>query len=82
MAMYSDLTDEALAAKIIEFRDKVELVAAGGAVAVIAGEGRRKEFTRANLGDLKLLLRELLNEQERRANSGRLPGRAIGVRYI
>jgi hypothetical protein len=82
MAMYSDLTDEELAAKITELRGKVETVAGGGAVAVIAGEGRRKEFTRGNIGDLRALLTEAVQEAERRANGGRLRGRAIGVRFI
>lgn len=82
MAMYSDLTDEELDAKIIELRDKVETVVGGGAVAVIAGEGRRKEYTRGNIDGLRGLLNAAIIERDKRANGGRLPGRAIGVRFI
>lgn len=79
--MYDDLDDEALDAKIIELRDKIEKVAGGGQVAVIAGEGRRREFTRSNLGELQRMLTVASNTRERRLNGGRLRGRALGVRF-
>lgn len=79
--MYDDLDDAALAAKIIELRNGLEKAAAGGVVVVIAGEGRRKEFTRSNVGDLKLLYRQACNERDRRKNGGRLGGRALGVSF-
>lgn len=79
--MFDDLTDEELAAKIIELRTKIETVAGGGAVTVIAGEGRRKEFSRGNIDDLERLLNMALAEKERRANGGRLCGRALRVRH-
>lgn len=78
--MYSDLTDEELEAKITELRDGIEKVAMGGAVAVIAGEGRRKEFTRSNSTELRKLLNAALDERDNRKNGGRR-GRALGVRY-
>lgn len=79
--MYSDLDDEELDAEIVELRTKVKEVMAGGAVQVIAGEGRRIEYTRSNLDGLESLLRAALNEREKRANGGRLPGRALRVRH-
>lgn len=78
--MYDDLDDAELDAKIIELRTKLE-EAAGGGIAVIAGENRRKEFTRGNSGELKKLLDAATTEREKRRNGGRIPGRAIGVRY-
>lgn len=80
--MYDDLDDAALDAKIVELRGKLEQVTGGGGVAVIAGEGRRKEFTRANLGGLQAMFDAALRERERRQNGGRLPGRALGVRFL
>jgi len=79
--MYDDLDDAALAAKIIELRDKIEAVAAGGTVAVIAGEGRRKEFTPSSIAALRQLYTEACNARERRSNGGRLRGRAIRARF-
>jgi len=76
MGIYSDLDDEELAAKIIQLRDAVE-TAAGGGVAVIAGEGRRMEYTRANSSGLKELLRAALSERDSRA--GGSPDAAIRV---
>lgn len=79
--MYSDLTDLELDEKIVELRTKVEQVVGGGGVAVLAGEGRRVEYTRGNVAGLEALLTEARNEKERRGNGGRLRGRAIGVRH-
>lgn len=79
--MYDDLDDAALDAKIIELRGLLEQVVGGGEVAVIAGEGRRKEFTRANLDGLQRLYDQAVATKARRENGGRLPGRAIGIRH-
>lgn len=80
--MYDDLDDEALDAKIIELRADLEKVAKGGVVVSIAGEGRRKEFTRGNQSDLRKLYDEAVLVRDRRRGGGRLRGRAIGVRFI
>jgi hypothetical protein len=82
MALYDDLTLVELDAKIVELRTKIETVASGGGVSVIAGEGRRKEFTKSNLDALRALLQDALNAKEKLGNNGRLRGRAIGVRFI
>lgn len=78
MGLYSDLTDEALAAKIAELRDAIETTA-GGQVAVIAGNGRRMEYTRADSKTLWTLLRAATNEKDERAGIAVSGG--IGVVY-
>lgn len=74
-SLYSDLTDEQLAAKIVQFRDAQDELALGGGVAVIAGEGRRIEYTRSQSGKLASALIELLAERDRRGGTsgGALP---------
>lgn len=79
--MFDDLTDEALDAKIVELRGKIEKVMSGEAVAVMAGEGRRIEYTRGNVDGLQQLLDSAITERDRRRNSGRRPGRALNVRH-
>lgn len=79
--MYDDLDDAALIAKVGELRDKLETIVGGGAVEVIAGEGRRKEFTQGNAKELRRLYDSARNELDRRNNGGRPIGRAIGVRF-
>lgn len=76
MGFYSDLTDEELAAKVTELRDAYEKTIGGG-VAVIAGNGRRMEYTRADSKALMGLLRDAQNEQDERR--GNCPTGAIGV---
>lgn len=82
MGRYSDLSDEALAAKITTFTEKLEEVAIGGDVAVIVSDGRRMELVRGNTGAAERILEMLLDEREKRANGGRLPGRALGMRFL
>lgn len=79
--MYSDLSDEELDVEIVELRGKVKQVMSGEAVQVIAGEGRRVEYTRSNLDGLNDLLRLALLEREKRTNGGRIRGRAIRPRH-
>ena len=80
--MFDDLTDDELKARITSYRDALEKLAMGGVVTVIAGEGRRKEITRGNSADLRALLAEARDALDRRNNNGRLPGRALGVRFF
>jgi hypothetical protein len=79
--MYDDLDDDALKTKVGELRDKLERVVGGGAVEVIAGEGRRKEFSQGNAKELRRLYTAARNELDRRTSGGIAQGRAIGVRY-
>lgn len=63
---YSTLTDEELAAKVTELRNALEATSIGGGVAVVAGEGRRMEYTSANRADLRQFYQAALREQQRR----------------
>ena len=76
--IYTRLTDEQLAAKVEELSTAYEK-AVGGGVAVVAGEGRRMEYSRANAPGLYSLLTVALREQDRR--SGVQVSGAIAVRY-
>ena len=81
MGLYSGLTDQELAAKITRYMTAIEEVDLGGGVGVIAGEGRRMEITAANANSARRTLDELILERDTRANGGRTPGRAIGMRF-
>lgn len=63
--LYTDLTDEALVAEIKSYHAAIGKQSKSG-IGVIAGEGRRIEFTRANIRDARTELRNLLNEARRR----------------
>lgn len=76
MSMYDDLTDDEVNAKIIVFRDAYEAVI-GGQVAVIAGNGRRMEYTRADSKALLAIIRELRSLRDERA--GGLGTGALGI---
>lgn len=65
--LYGDLDDDALHAKIVELRGKYETVISGGVATVVAGQGRRIEYTRANSDGLKSLLTEAVRERDGRA---------------
>jgi hypothetical protein len=67
---YSDLSDEELTARIVKYRDAQDQVVMGGNVAVIAGEGRRIEYTRSNASSIAAILSELLAERNRRPSMG------------
>lgn len=71
MGMYSDLTDEELSAKIAKYRQAAEDLDIGEQVAVVAGEGRRMEFTRANSRRLLATLKALIREKDRRSGTNR-----------
>lgn len=60
------LDDVELRALVTELRSGVKEAMIGGGVAVIAGEGRRMEYTRANLKDLKAELAAAQRELARR----------------
>lgn len=65
--LYGNLTDDQLAAKINELTTKYETALAGGVAVVVAGEGRRVEYTRANATGLMSLITAATREQQRRA---------------
>lgn len=77
--MYPELDDAALIAEIVEYRAAKKAVALGGGIAVIAGEGRRIEYTRANSSALDSELRNLLYEARRRGLDIGGSGGAIAV---
>jgi hypothetical protein len=60
------LTNEALLAEIAAFRKALREIALGGGVGVVAGEGRRLEFTKSNAGAASGALRDLLQEAKDR----------------
>jgi hypothetical protein len=78
---YAGLTDEDLAGKVTLFADALETIALGGEVAKIQSDGRLMELVRGNTGAAEAILEQLLLEQEKRANGGTLPGRALGMRF-
>lgn len=62
--------DTALEAEIRQYAAaKKTLALPGSQVAVIAGEGRRVEFTKVSSGDLDTALREMLYEARQRGMS-------------
>jgi hypothetical protein len=66
MRPYETLTDEQLLAEYAEYHEAAKKVAFGGEIAVIAGEGRRAEYTKSNADALNLALRELAAEMSYR----------------
>lgn len=87
MGLYSDLTDEELAAEIAAFRAARRAVVLGGdggvgTVKRITDGDRTIEYTAANLGMLDAELKALLAEDARRKDPfGRGSGRAIEVEF-
>lgn len=79
MNRYADLTDTELAAKIKTLSEAVEGLDMGGKVAVVAGRGRRMEYTQGSRGNLDALLREAMKERAGRA--GVNVSGAIEVRF-
>ncbi len=65
--LYTDLSDVDLELKVKDLTAKYERVMEGGAAVVVAGEGRRVEYTRANDKGLLALLTAARREQQRRA---------------
>jgi hypothetical protein len=85
MGLYSDLTDEELTAEIAAYRlaRRDVIIGGGGGVGTVrkVSDGDRTlEYTRANLRDLDIELKALLNETEPpgRSSGG---GRAIRVEF-
>ncbi len=74
------LNDQELAALIVELRTGLKEAMLGGGVAVVAGEGRRLEYTRANIDDLKRELTAALREKGRRDPDFDVAG-AIAVEF-
>lgn len=62
-------TDDELIAEIKAYIAAKREVALGGGVGVVAGEGRRVEFTRANAKDIDVALREMAYEARERGLS-------------
>jgi hypothetical protein len=74
--LYDDLTDEELVAKKRMLAEKYEEAMGGGVAVVIAAEGRRVEYTRANAEGLLSLIKAVDLEKRRRAGeqiSGAIP---------
>jgi hypothetical protein len=74
MRLYEDFTDEELAAEIAAYRGAIRKADLND-VGVVAGEGRRVEFTRSNVGSARTALRDMLAEWNRR--NGRHGGGSI-----
>jgi membrane protease subunit (stomatin/prohibitin family) len=77
--LYQDLTDEELVAKIANLTSLYETAISGGTAVVVAGEGRRVEYTRSNAAGLASLITAAQREQQRRAGV-QITG-AIAVSY-
>ena len=80
MGLYDDLTDEDLDAKIVELRGKVEQVISGGVARVVAGNGRRIEYSSANREGLEGLFKAAVREKQARA--GVQVSGAINVTFL
>lgn len=79
MGRFSGLTDQQLADKIVRYETAQEEVDLGESVIVVAGEGRRTEFTRANSANIRTTLDALLRERDRRNGTG---GRGQAIEVI
>lgn len=79
MGLYSLKTDQELLDLIAKYEAAIETATIGGDVAVIAGEGRRMEFTSCNIGGAWKILRELVAELARRPGYDHLRHYAIPV---
>jgi len=78
MRIYASLTDEALEAEVAEYIAAIKTAVSGG-IAVVAGEGRRIEYARGNIGEARLALRELFAEAQYRSLAFGDGGGAIPV---
>lgn len=77
---YDTMTDAELDAEIVELRAAARSLTSGGDVQVVAGEGRRMEYTRANHQDLRRDLNAACREKARR-DPNFDPGNALMVEY-
>lgn len=78
MSAYSLMTDEQLLAELTEWRAARKKAVMGG-VAVVAGEGRRKEFFRSDTGAIEIEIGRIERECARRGLIDRAPGGALQV---
>lgn len=81
MSIYSGISDEDLLDEISQFRSARRELMLGQGVAVVAGEGRRMEFTRANAGDLTTELKNLIAEANCRGLIEASGGGAISLEF-
>jgi len=79
MRPYADLTDELLIAEIEQYRAARKEAMFGGGVGVIAGEGRRIEYTKTSIRGLDEELRVLYYEARQRGLPIGGSGGAIAV---
>lgn len=63
--LYQDLTADELKAKIADLTTKYETAMGGGVAIVVAGEGRRVEYTRANADGLMSLINAAQRQLDR-----------------
>lgn len=70
MSPYKNLTDQQLLDKIAQFQAAYEELALGDGIAVIAGEGRRLEYTKRDGRAISNILRECYAEAQSRGLSG------------
>lgn len=81
MRPYINLTDDELTKEIVDTHAARRKVASGGVAVVIAGEGRRVEYTRANAGMIDEDLRMLAYEARTRGLEIGGESGAIGVEF-
>jgi hypothetical protein len=81
MRPYMNLTDDELTAAIIDTYAARRKVAAGGDAVVIAGEGRRVEYTRPQAGLIDQDLRQMEYEARLRGLEIAGQGGAISVEF-
>ena len=77
---YASLSDEDLIAEINDLNTAKRKAMMGG-IAVIAGEGRRVEYSKADVGAMNVTLRELYAEARRRRLDIAGVGGAIKVEF-
>ena len=77
--LYGNLSDADLATKITDLTAQYEKAISGGVATVVAGQGRRLEYTRSNASGLLSLIKEAAREQQARA--GVQVGGALAITF-
>ena len=79
---FANLTDQQIIAKIQKLQCAIEDAVSGDKITVVAGEGRRMEVMKANIGEAKRMMSDYESEYYSR-NPDKRPrgGRAIGVKF-